>query len=131
MLAWGARIAAHDGDKYVARRKLQEALDHPGTRWPYQECRLDLALARVYADLGDHGEATRRGESAIRRADAAGFRYYSLKGHCIAAEHSTDEAAVARHRRVADALARSLAANLSREDGERFLDVDWLQPIHG
>lgn len=131
MLAWSARLAAHDGDKDAARRKLQEALDHPGTRWPYQECRLDLGLARVYADLGDHGEATRRGQSAIRRADAAGFRYYSLKGHCIAAEHSTDEAAVARHRRVADALARSLAANLSREDGERFLDVDWLRPIHG
>ncbi len=131
VLAWRARIAVHDGDKDGARELLQEALDHAGTRWPYQECRLDLALARVYAELGDHGEATRRGESAIRRADAAGFRYYSLKGHCIAAEHSTDEAAVARHRRVADALARSLAANLSREDGERFLDVDWLRPING
>jgi tetratricopeptide (TPR) repeat protein len=131
LLAWRARLAAHDKDRPLAHLLLQEALDHPGTRWPYQECRLDLSLARVYAELGDHGEATRRGESAIRRADAAGFRYYSLKGHCLAAEHATDEAAVARHRRVADALARSLAANLGREDGERFLDVDWLQPIHG
>ncbi len=130
VLAWRARVAAQEGDKEGARSLIQTALDHPGTRWPYQECRLDLSLARVYADLGDHGEATRRGESAIRRADAAGFRYYSLKGHCIAAEHSSDEAAVARHRRVADALARSLAANLAREDGERFLDLAWLQPIH-
>ncbi len=131
VLAWRARLAAHEGDRDGARKLLQEALDHPGTRWPYQECRLDLSLARVYAELGDHAEATRRGESAIRRADAAGFRYYSLKGHCIAAEHSADEAAVARHRRVADALARSLAANLSREDGERFLDAEWLRAIHG
>lgn len=131
LLAWRARLAAHDKDHALAHTLLQEALDHPGTRWPYQECRLDLSLGRAYAELGDHGEATRRAESAIRRADAAGFRYYSLKGHCLAAKHATDEAAVARHRRVADALARSLAANLGREDGERFLDVDWLQPIHG
>lgn len=131
LLAWRARLAAHDKDHALAHTLLQEALDHPGTRWPYQECRLDLSLARAYAELGDHAEATRRAESAIRRADAAGFRYYSLKGHCLAAKHATDEAAVARHRRVADALARSLAANLGREDGERFIDVDWLQPIHG
>lgn len=131
VLAWRARLAIADDDRTLARQLLQEALDHPGTRWPYQECRLDLVLARVYADLGDSGEACRRGESAIRRADAAGFRYYSLKGHCLAAEHSTDEAAVARHRRVADALARSLAANLPREDADRFLDAGWLQPIHG
>ncbi|MSP56041.1 MAG: tetratricopeptide repeat protein [Myxococcales bacterium] len=131
VLSWSARLAAHEGDRESARRLLQAALDHPGTRWSYQECRLDLSLAHVYAELGDRAEATRRGESAIRRADAAGFRYYSLKGHCIAAGHSADEAAVARHRRVADALARSLAANLSREDGERFLDAEWLKAIRG
>ncbi len=120
--AWRARLAAKQGDAAGAQEELEHALDAGGTRWPYQECRLDLVLARTYVAMGNVGEATRRAESAIRRADACGFRLYALKGHGFAAQHSQDEAAVARHRRVADALARSLAANLSREDAERFLD---------
>ncbi|MFZ5475250.1 MAG: protein kinase domain-containing protein [Myxococcota bacterium] len=119
--AWRARVAAMDDDEPLAHLHLQRALEATGTRWPYQECRLDLVLARVYAAMGNPAEATRRAEAAVRRADACGFRFYALKGHRIAANHSTDEAAVARHRRVADALARSLAANLAREDAERFL----------
>jgi tetratricopeptide (TPR) repeat protein len=124
ILAWRARQAAMEGDDATAASELQRALDCNGTRWPYQDCRLDLVLARVYASMGNSAEATRRADSAIRRADACGFRFYALKGHRIAAQHSTDEAAVARHRRVADALARSLAANLAREDSERFLDLE-------
>jgi tetratricopeptide (TPR) repeat protein len=120
--AWRARLAASQGDATGAQDELERALGATCARWPYQECRLDLVLARTYVAMGNIGEATRRAESAIRRADACGFRLYALKGHGIAAQHSTDEAAVARHRRVADALARSLAANLSREDAERFLD---------
>lgn len=121
---WRARMAAEDGDLLRANEELRRALDGAGPRWPYQECRLDLTLSRVYASMGNAAEATRRAEAAVRRADACGFRFYALKGHRIAATYSTDEAAVARHRRVADALARSLAANLSREDAERFLDAE-------
>jgi tetratricopeptide (TPR) repeat protein len=124
VLAWRARVAAIEGDMDAANAELQRALDRGGIRWQYQECRLDLVLARVYASMFNPAEATRRAESAIRRADACGFRLYALKGHRIAAMHSNDEPTVARHRRVADALARSLAANLSREDGERFLDLE-------
>jgi hypothetical protein len=122
--AWRARLAAIEGDTVTAHAELERALGAEGTRWPYQECRLDLVLARVYAVMGNTGEATRRAEAAVRRADACGFRLYALKGHALAAQNSADEAAIARHRRVADALARSLAANLSREDAERFLEVD-------
>jgi len=127
--AWRARLAARDGDLHAAQQELDRALDAGGGRWPYQECRLDLVLARVYAAMGNSAEACRRAEAAIRRADACGFRLYALKGHTLAAQHSPDEAAVARHRRVADALARSLAANLSREDAERFLDADQTPPV--
>jgi tetratricopeptide (TPR) repeat protein len=129
--AWQARLAAIEGDPAAAHAALERALGAEGTRWPYQECRLDLVLARVYAAMGNAAEATRRAEAAIRRADACGFRLYALKGHALAAQHSTDEAAVARHRRVADALARSLAANLSREDAERFLDGEPAAPAVG
>ncbi len=127
--AWRARVAAHDGDEAGAQEALDRALGVGGARWPYQECRLDLVLARVYAAMGNSAEACRRAEAAVRRADACGFRLYALKGHSLAAQHSPDEAAVARHRRVADALARSLAANLSREDAERFLDAEHAPPV--
>ncbi len=121
--AWRARLAALEGNTNAAHAELERALGASGTRWPYQECRLDLTLAGVYAAMGNPADATRRAESAIRRADACGYRLYALRGHAFAAQHSSDEAAVARHRRVADALARSLAANLPREDAERFLDA--------
>jgi hypothetical protein len=127
--AWRARLAAEQGHAARAQDELERALDAGGAKWPYQECRLDLVLARTYVAMGNIPEATRRAESAIRRADACGFRLYALKGHGLAALHSPDEAAVARHRRVADALARSLAANLSREDAERFLDSDAPPPV--
>jgi tetratricopeptide (TPR) repeat protein len=126
ILAWRARVVARQ-DQAEARRLLLEAQSWTGRLWPYQECRLDLALARGYADVGDSAEATRRAEAGIRRADACGFRLYALKGHCLATL-SADEAAVSRHRRIADGLAKSLAASLSREDAERFLSARWLHP---
>ncbi len=124
--AWQARIAAATGDLAAAQTHLARALAWEGMKWPYQECRFDLVLGRVYAAMGNRAEATRRAEAAIRRADACGFRLYALKGHQVAASCSPDEAAQARHRRVAEALARSLAANLSREDAGRFLELDFV-----
>ncbi|MEN9786526.1 MAG: hypothetical protein RLZZ299_1790, partial [Pseudomonadota bacterium] len=123
VLAWRARVAWRDGDPTSARAALERALAWTGTAWPYQECRFELALGRVFAAFGDRAEATRRAEAAIRRADASGFRLYALKGHQVVAACGLDEAQVARHRRVADALARSLAANLGREDAQRFLEL--------
>ena len=126
ILAWRARyVAATDPER--AQKLLLQAQEVPGIRWPYQECRLDLALSRGYAALGDRAEASRRAESAVRRADACGFRLYALKGHCLATLGG-DEVSRARHRRIADGLARSLAASLGREDSERFLAAPWLHP---
>lgn len=124
--AWRARLLVETGQPEDALVEVQRALSQTAYRWPYQECRLDLVLARVYALLGNLPEATRRAEAAVRRADACGLRLYALRGHCYAAATSADEAAVARHRRIADGLARSLAANLPREDAERFLQSEWL-----
>lgn len=128
VMAWRGRLHALDGEPDAARRLLGEAATLPGTRWAYQECRLELTLARAWADLGDRPEATRRAEAALRRADACGFRYYALKAHGLAARWSDDEAAVSRHRRVAEALGRSLAANLARDDADRFLHTLGLGP---
>lgn len=126
--AWRARWCATRGDIAAAEVAIQRALATEGPRWPYQECRTDIVLSQAFAEIDNDAEATRRAESAVRRADACGYRFFALKGHCIAAQTSSDEAAVARHRRVADALARSLAANLPREDSDRFLALTWLSP---
>lgn len=133
LLAWRARLAALDGDADGARALLARAEEPGGNHWAYQECRIALSVARAWAELGDTAAATRHAETALRKADAAGFRFYSLKAHALAAAHGTDDASVARHRRIADALARSLAANLPREDADRFLQVNWgtLAPAAG
>ncbi len=123
--AWRARLLALDGQRDASRALLAEEQPAGANHWAYQECRIDLSVARAWAELGDAAEATRHAESALRKADAAGFRFYSLKGHALAAAHAEDAASVSRHRRIADALARSLAANLPREDAERFLQVNW------
>lgn len=125
--AWRARLFATAGDAAGARAEVKAAMETAGPRWPYQEVRLDLSLARVHALLGDAAEAVRHADAAIRRADACGYRLYVLKGHMVAAAWSTDEAAVARHKRVADALGRALAANLAGPDAERFASSDWLR----
>ena len=123
--AWRARLLALDGRVDEARALLTRPVEPGGNHWAYQECRIELSLARAWAELGDAGEATQHAESALRKADAAGFRFYSLKAHALAAAHGEDGASVSRHRRIADALARSLAANLPREDADRFLQVNW------
>lgn len=125
LLAWRARML-EAGEQARARALLAEAAEWSGKLWPYQECRLDLVLSRGYAQIGEVAEANRRAEAAIRRADACGFRLYALRGHWLALQGS-DEAAASRHRRIAEGLARSLAASLSREDSERFLSR-WLRP---
>ena len=48
-----------------------------------------------------------------------------LLAHDELARLSSDANARARHARVANGLARSLAANLPREDGQRFLERNW------
>lgn len=121
--AWRGRLAAIAGDREAALAHIRAAEAPGANRWAYQECRIDLSLARAYAQLHERPLALARAESALRRAEAGGFRFYALKAHALAATVSDDEAAIARHRRVSAALARSLAANLPREDSERFLEA--------
>lgn len=128
LTAWRGRLHAARGEPDAAKAAIHAVVSHTGTRWPYQECRLELVLARTWLALGDRPEACRLAEAAVRRADACGFRLYALRAHCLAARAGDDDATVARHWRVADGLARSLAANLPRDDAERFLRADWLVP---
>jgi hypothetical protein len=96
--------------------------------WPGQRVRANLNLARVYRLLDARSEAYVLAEEALRLADASGYRHYAMRARQLIIECTDDEVVIARHRRVADALARSLAANLSREDAAAFLAMHNIAP---
>jgi len=100
---------------------LDAAQTVPGRQWPHQAVRVQLNLARGYEDLGDLVRATALAEQALRLADASGYRLYAMRARLIAARSAADANVRARHQRVGDALARSLAANLPREDAAGFM----------
>ena len=52
-----------------------------------------------------------------------------MRARQILAQAQPNEAAVSRHKRVAEALARSLAASLSHEDATGFLARQGLEPL--
>ena len=121
ILGFEARCAAEMKNADLTHRLLDEARETAGRPWPHQRCRMDVIAARAHVALGEKAMAFEYANSALTRADAAGFRFYSLKAHTILAACSPDPEGVALHARVAKALARSLAANLGREDSETFL----------
>ncbi len=123
LLAWRARLCAEDEEFDEARAILEQIAEVGGRRWPHQQVRLNLNLARVYELLGELGDARERADEALRVADASGFRFYAMRARQLLAGVTEDARLAARHARVGDALARSLAANLSREDSAVFLDA--------
>ncbi|MCB9779660.1 MAG: protein kinase [Alphaproteobacteria bacterium] len=119
--AWRARILAARGEREAARAALERARAEGGRHWPHQRIRMLLNVARAEEDLGEAHAAAVMAEEALRLADASGYRLYAMRARQIAARTVADEAGRARHQRVAEALARSLAANLPREDAEGFM----------
>ena len=119
--AWQARLHAEDGNPDALRASIARAEQAQGRTWPHQECRLDIIVARTLGAAGDTDAAVARALTALKRADACGYRFYSLKAHSLIARYATDETTLALHRRVAAALSKSLAANLSRDDSAKFL----------
>ncbi len=126
--AWQARRRLREGDRAAARACLARAREPGPRRWPFQKVRTFLNIARAHEEMGELPQAAAAAEEALAIADASGFRYYALRAREVAARTVADEVAAARHRRVVRALARSLAANLAREDAERFLAMQGLEP---
>ena len=123
VLAWRARIHVARGEPEAARADLATIAQSELRAWPYQQARLQLNIARVREELGERAVALQLAEDALRLADACGYRFYALRARLLAARVASDEAVASRHARVADALSRSLAANLDREDAETFLSI--------
>jgi len=125
--AWAARRAAARGEPELAEAEIVAAQRCPGRKWPHQRVRLLLNLARAHEALGAIDACCLRANEAQRLADAHGYRYYSLRAHQLLARCEPDEITRNRHLKVADALARSLAANLQREDTDSFLEAQGLR----
>lgn len=119
--AWRARCMVSLGLEGDWEALLKQADAEAEGAWPHNLCRLDLICARTYASVEDHEAAATRAESALRRAESCGYKLYSLKAHCFIAELSHDPSKAANHRRIADRLARSLAASISRDDRPGFM----------
>jgi len=126
--AWRAWLRASRGEADSAREDLARAEERVERVWPHQRVRLLLNIARVHEALGENLRARDRAEAALRLADSNGFRYYAMRGRQILARVSREEAVVARNARVADALARSLAANLPEDEAREFLEIQNRSP---
>jgi tetratricopeptide (TPR) repeat protein len=120
--AWRARVRAEQDDVEGCRAAIERADALDVRRWSLHLVRSDLSIARALARAGLLAEALVRVEQALKMADAAGYRFYTFKARALLARIVRDPADADRHARVARALARSLAANLSTKDAQSFLE---------
>ncbi|MEC8423825.1 MAG: tetratricopeptide repeat protein, partial [Myxococcota bacterium] len=105
LLAWRARLLVDGGEEEAARAVLSQIAAAEGRRWPHQQVRLSLNLARVRERLGEPELARPHAEEALRTADASGFRFYAMRARQILARIADEPSQAARHGRVGDALA--------------------------
>jgi tetratricopeptide (TPR) repeat protein len=128
LLAWCARVHAVGGRMDEACDAVERSMEAEGRPWPGQRVRSNLNLARATLLLDARTEALHFAEEALRISDASGYRHYAMRARNLIMECTDDEVVIARHHRVAEALARSLAANLSREDAAAFLAMHGVLP---
>ena len=93
--------------------------------WPHIQVRTDLALGRALHGARRPTEARNALLRALATSEVNGFRTFQLTAHAELSRTTADDATRDRHVRVAAGLARSLAANLPREDAARFL-AGWI-----
>jgi serine/threonine protein kinase/tetratricopeptide (TPR) repeat protein len=123
VVAWQTQALALLGRVDEARNTLGDRTP-PEEPWQNTQVRTDLAWALAYRALGRTDDARGLLERALETAERIGYRLYQLQArHQLAAVAEPSDAA--RHARVANSLARSLAANLPREDGRTFLARGW------
>ena len=125
--AWRSRLLMTCGEREAALAQLEQA-EGTGRSWPHQRLRQLLNTARAWSMVGRPETAAELADAALQLADSCGYRYYAMRARQVLTEVLTSEAATSRHRRVAEALARSLAASLSHEDAAGFLARQGLQP---
>ena len=125
--AWNAQALALLGRRAEAEAVLKDQAP-PSAPWQHTQVRIDLAWAHAFRLLGRGTEALRLFQRALETAERIGYRYYQLLAHHELATFDDDPTVASRHARVANGLARSLGANLPREDAQRFLARNWGGP---
>jgi tetratricopeptide (TPR) repeat protein len=118
--AWNAELLARLDRRGDAERVLNETIPPREEPWPHISIRIHLARGRAQVALDDHDAAQYHLGKALQAAEADGYRYFQLLAHLDLARVVDDDARD-RHLRVARGLARSLAANLPKDDADRFL----------
>jgi hypothetical protein len=108
---------------------LQDAPPHADA-WPHIKCRTNLALGRAHRFLDQPQEAKQALQRALQTAEADGYRFFQMLAHVELSRVIDDELVRDRHARVATGLARSLAANLPREEGDLFLTTHLGAALH-
>ena len=126
--AWRARLYARQGRMSEACDAVELAGQVETRPWPGQRARTNLNLARAYLMMDAPEQALQLTEEALRLADSSGYRHYAMRARQLITQCTDDEVLIARHQRVAEALARSLAANLSREDAGAFMQMHGVKP---
>ncbi len=126
--AWRALIEAWRGARDATLAAIALSDHVQGRRWPLHLCRVDLVVARALRAVGEQATAQARARAALERAESAGYRLYVMKAHALLGGIVEDAAAAAHHRRVGEALARSLAANIPPEDAPSFLAFHGFEP---
>ncbi len=129
VMAWRAEALARSGRQEEAEAVLAEKPPHDDA-WPHIRCRTDLAYGRALRHLEHHVEARQALQRCLQAAEADGYRFFQMQAH-VELQHVVDDPSLRdRHARVAKGLARSLAANLPREDGDLFLTTHLGSELH-
>ncbi len=118
--AWRA-IALTMCDRTDEASLLLDTVSAAPVAWPHIQVRTDLALGRALRGARRPAEARNVLLRALATSEANGFRTFQLVAHAELSRTTPDDATHDRHVRVAAGLARSLAANLPRDDAARFL----------
>lgn len=89
--------------------------------WPHVQVRADLAVGRALGALGEREAAVQKLQRALVVSEANGLRYFQLLAHLASLRVADDPSMRDRHTRIASGLGRSLAANLPKDEADRFL----------
>ncbi|MBA2320258.1 MAG: protein kinase [Deltaproteobacteria bacterium] len=119
--AWHAIALAAHGRGGMALAMLA-GRPEPRTQWPHVQMKVDLAVGRALIRLDRRQEAIEPLERTLTLAESNGYRLYQLYAQVELARIHPDELVRGRYARVGAALARSLAANLDRDDARRFVE---------
>lgn len=123
LTAWEANARARLGQHDEATALLESIGGAP--TWPHFQIRIDLARARAWRRAGHPERSAQISEQALTMSTDKGYRYFQLLAHHELAKVAAAPEERDRHKRQSVSLARSLAANLSPEDGRAFTSRPW------